>query len=248
MNGQYIERPGLPRGKVTSVIIGTEYARYIHAIESLGIDTVKVPANPDISPNIACHADMSVFHCGRNEFFITASSQLTECIYMHYNGLILHIAEKCGMKYPDDVKTNACIIGSKIFCSKTGTSKEIIRYAEERGYEPVFVNQGYVKCSVCILDENHIITDDRSIETAAEKNGINVFRYDGNDVILKGYDRGFIGGTCGKISDSEIVFTGRFKTDEIERYAESSGINVKYLSDDAPYDVGSIIPVTETTD
>jgi len=245
MKEGFIEKPGLPRGRVTQALIGAKYASYIQSLEALGIRAVRVPPNPDIDGKIACHADMSLFHGGSDVLFITDSSPLANSQSMYIYSNNMHIIEKCSSKYPNDVKTNACIIGNKIFCSKTGTSKAILEYAESLGYKLIFVKQGYVKCSMCVLDEKHIVTDDRSIETAAEKNGLEVLRYDGDEIRLNGFDRGFIGGTCGKISYSEIVFTGRFKNDAVERYAESIGIKVLYLSNDAPYDVGSIIPIKE---
>lgn len=245
MKDGFIERPGLPREKVTEVFIGAEYSSYIRSLEAFDIRAIAVPPNLDIERRIACHADMSVFHAGSDVLFITESSPLAKNFTIHKYTHSINIIEKCGINYPNDVKTNACIIGDKIFCSKTGTSKAILEYAESLGYSLVFVNQGYVKCSICVLDEKHIITDDRSIEAAAERIGLDVMRYDGNEIRLNGFNKGFIGGTCGKISDNEIVFTGRFKTNEIERYAESIGIKVLYLSSEAPYDVGSIIPIKE---
>ena len=244
MTERFIENSGLPRSKVTAVLIGAKYSSYIHVLEKLGISAIKVPGNPDISEYIMFHADMSIFHGGLDELFITESN--ANLLHkMHNYTDIIHILDKCDLNYPNDVKTNACLIGDILLCNEKGTSKRIIEFAERRGCRIVFVNQGYVKCSVCVLNENTIITDDRSIESASNRNGLNVLRYDGNDVVLKGYDRGFIGGTCGKISSNEIVFTGRFKTDEIERFANDAGITVKYLSDKAPYDVGSIIPIKE---
>ena len=244
MTERFIENSGLPRSKVTAVLIGAEYSSYIHTLENLGISAIKVPENPDISRNIAFHADMSIFHGGSDKLFITESNaELLHNIHLYSEDI--HILDKCSPDYPNDVKTNACLIGDILLCNEKGTSRRIIEFAESRGCRIVFVNQGYVKCSVCVLNENTIITDDRSIERAANRNGLNVLRYDGNDVVLKGYDRGFIGGTCGKISRDEMVFTGRFKTDEIERFANDAGITVKYLSDDVPYDVGSIIPIKE---
>ena len=244
MTERFIECSGLPRSKVTAAFVGAVYSSYIHALEELDIKVIKVPKNPDIIDNVAYHADMSIFHGGLDELFITESNAEIVDIMHNYTDNI-HIIEKCRPEYPDDVRTNVCLIGDLLLCNDKGTSKRIIEFAESRGRRIVFVNQGYVKCSVCVLNENTIITDDKSIERAANSNGLNVLRYDGNDVVLKGYDRGFIGGTCGKISHGEIVFTGRFKTDEIERFANDAGIKVKYLSDGAPYDVGSIIPIKE---
>lgn len=244
MTSGFIEKPGLPQGRVTAAIIGAKYSSYIHSLEEIRIKSILMPSNPDISANISFHADMSIFHFGNEVFFKTESSSFKPEI-MHKYSAYMHIVDKCGINYPEDVRTNACLIGRYLFCNEKGTSKSIIDYAENRGCKIVFVKQGYVKCSICVLDEKHIITDDRSIESAAEKNGFDVLRYDGKEIRLDGYDRGFIGGTCGKVSESEIVFTGRFKTDEIERYANDNGISVKYLSDDAPYDVGSIIPIIE---
>ena len=66
---------------------------------------------------------------------------------------------------------------------------------------------------------------------------------------LEGYDTGFIGGACGKISKHEIAFTGTLKhhSDEkrILEFIKISRIRAGVLTEEPIYDVGSIIPIIE---
>ena len=62
-------------------------------------------------------------------------------------------------------------------------------------------------------------------------------------IILKGFDYGFIGGTCGRIGD-EIIFNGDISAhpdyDAIQAFIKSRGLDIKYF--DYPLeDIGSII-------
>ena len=233
----------MPEERVKTVIIGEKYSKYIQALKRLGIDTISAPKNSDIDPAIAFHADMSVFHAGGNDFFVTESNRVL-CIFMQRIGVNVHSCEKCGPKYPDDVKTNCCIVGKTLFYNEKGTSRRIIEYAESKGFKMLPVKQGYVKCSICVLDENHIATEDCSIADAAERHGISVLKLDNEGIILEGYDKGFIGGASGKISRNELILTGRLETDSLERYAEEIGISITYLTDEPAQDIGSIIPIT----
>lgn len=240
-----ITRSALPEGSVKSVLIGAEYIHYISALEKRGIECLKVPANPDIDPRIAYHSDMSVMHFGSNDVFITCSNAYL-CTFMQSLQYIVHICDNCGNNYPFDIKTNACLVGNVLFYHKKGTSADIIKFAEQSCIKTVAVNQGYVKCSVCVLDDSHIITDDAGIAEAAGKNGIEAFYLENSGILLKGFDKGFVGGASGKTAKNEIVFTGRFNSDRAELFAEKNGIRFRYLTDEPAQDIGSIIPLTET--
>ena len=74
-----------------------------------------------------------------------------------------------GNKYPEDVRLNCAVIGNKIICNCKTIAQEVLEYAYVNDYSIIDVNQGYARCSVCIVNENAIITDDKSIYTAAGK-------------------------------------------------------------------------------
>jgi len=100
-----------------------------------------------------------------------------------------------------------------------------------------------------VLRRNRIITADIGIHRVCEELGISSLLIEGGSIELKGYDTGFIGGCCGKISDNKIAFTGHLKKLKDEKrilnFIWDSGIEVVFLTNEPVFDVGSIIPVEE---
>lgn len=239
----------MPTGHVKTVLVGAKYTELISRLDALGISAIQVPANPDVAAPIAFHADISAFYFGNGNVYVS-SSNTSLAMYMRTLGYNVTIVEACGQQYPNDVKMNACLVGNTLFYHNKGTSYGLCQRAEALGYKLVLVNQGYVKCSVCVLDETHIVTADTGIATAAESNGVSALRLSAVNVRLDGYDQGFIGGACGKLSKSILAFTGRLnnKADEalLENYASCVGIEVMYLSNEQAYDVGSIMPLEQS--
>lgn len=246
---KYVERPDLPTCDVKTVLVGAKYAKLIRRLDALGISVIEVPANPDVAAPIAFHADISAFHFGNGIVYIS-SSNTSFAMFLRNMGYNVIVAEACGQKYPSDVKMNACLVGSTLFYHNKGTSYLLIQRAEALGYTLVPVNQGYVKCSVCVLNYTHIVTADAGIAKAAESNGISALRLSADNVRLDGYGQGFIGGACGKLSKSVLAFTGRLKNkaDEVslENYASDVGVKVIYFSNEQAYDVGSIMPLEQS--
>lgn len=96
--------------------------------------------------------------------------------------------ERSGV-YPFDCTFNAlCVNGRGI-----GRKKSLCPPLSEIC---INTNQGYAAC--CGLDAGGtVITADPSIKKSCEKHGIPVFTIDGVDILLPGYENGFIGGACG---------------------------------------------------
>ncbi|MBP5166071.1 MAG: hypothetical protein ILP09_02280 [Oscillospiraceae bacterium] len=115
------------------------------------------------------------------------------------------------------------------------------------GRKIINVKQGYAKCSVCVIDEKHIISDDPGIYSACEKNGIECLYVRKGGILLDGFDHGFIGGSCFKANKNIVAFTGSLKKhpDEyiIMKYLEKLGIETVFLTNEPCFDVGSIIPL-----
>ena len=147
--------------------------------------------------------------------------------------------------YPYDIEFNCALVGKSLICNRKYTNSKILEAITENGCKIINVNQGYSKCSVCIVSENAIITEDKGIANACRKEGIDVLLLETRGVKLDGYDYGFIGGSSGTLGDGRIVFASC-----IENHTEYKSISdfcVKYgktpvsMSDEPLYDVGSII-------
>lgn len=59
---------------------------------------------------------------------------------------------------------------------------------------PLYIKQGYARCSTLSLGATGVISADRSILEAAEALGVPCFRTEPAEILLPGYDRGFLGG------------------------------------------------------
>ncbi len=134
-------------------------------------------------------------------------------------------------------------------------------------FEIIDVPQGYTKCNTLIVDENSIITSDigiynaiysqpqflnKNIAATDTLNGIpaesapqlEVLLIEKGHIKLQGFDYGFIGGASGRIGDT-IIFNGNITQhpdyEKIAAFIESRGLKIKYFTEYALEDIGSII-------
>ena len=168
------------------------------------------------------------------------------------------VAEKLGPKYPDDVPYNAVVTESFLICNSKTISYELACAAKKLypDIETINVPQGYTKCNLVVVDSNHFITEDegiyRAIRRSAENCGLSerpdCLLVSSGYVELPGYDRGFIGGTSGKIGDV-IWFNGDLEKHpehiKIRIFIENCGLSVRYFKGYPLVDIGSIIEEKE---
>ena len=175
-----------------------------------------------VYPQIASHAD--IYMCRLGDEIIHAQDS------------------EIGYSYPADIAFNAACTG-RYFIHNTGyTSKRLLAAAKSKGMDIIHVNQGYTKCNTAIIDASSIITSDNGIYKAASPQ-LEVLLINPGHILLRGFDYGFIGGTCGRIGN-EIIFNGDISAhpdyDRIQAFIRDRGLNIKYF--DYPLeDIGSII-------
>ena len=243
---RFIEKPNLPQGKVTLAAISEEAGESIKKLNSLGINTLEIKKNNKLPEPICSHADIQILHTGNNNIF---------CYEHLFSGefeekfKITEIPETAGLSYPDDVRLNCAIIGNKIICNTKTVSRKILEYAECHELTIINVNQGYSRCSICVVNENTIITDDKSIYTAAGKIFNDTQFISKGSIGLSGYNYGFIGGCCGKIDKNKIAFNGAIESHKdykvIIDCLERNSIECIELSKNRLCDIGGIIPLRE---
>lgn len=243
---RYIEKPNLPQGRVTLAAISEEAGESAKKLNSLGIETIFIKKNNKLPAPICSHPDIQLLHIGNNLFFCYEHLFIGDS---DKNFNEHSITEKAGNKYPSDVRLNCTIIGNKIICNKRTVSREVLEYAEINGLTVINVNQGYSRCSICVVNENAIITDDKSIFASAG-NFFNDAQFISKDSIgLKGYNYGFIGGCCGKIDKNKIAFNGAIESHKdykvIIDCLSRNGTECIELNRNRLYDIGGIIPLME---
>lgn len=114
--------------------------------------------------------------------------------------------ESVGKKYPSDILLNGLFLSQDLYGRIDKLSCLLTSYAKEK----IFVSQGYTRCSVCKINENAIITADKSIAEAASARGVDVLTIAPGNILLDGYDYGFIGGASITYRD-KIFFFGNIE-------------------------------------
>lgn len=244
---KYIEKPNLPQNPVAAVAISITAGKSIKKLKELNIKSYPINSNDDLPKPVNTHADLQLLHTGNNDIFCQGEHL---CIGESEQKFNIHkIGASAGNKYPHDVRLNCAIIGNKIICNEKTICREVLDFAYINGFTVINVNQGYSKCSICIVDENSIITDDESIFAAAGKFLNDVLYVSKGSIGLKGYNYGFIGGCCGKIDKYKIAFNG-----EIESHKDCNAI-IDFISrynnecielcKGPLVDIGGILPLYE---
>ena len=194
---------------------------------NLGVNPIKLRGTEkfgELHP-LSYHPDMFCFRLEKNNWIFYDNPVLCE--------------------YPYDVKLNAAMFGDNLICNGKYTDERIIAYAKQTGKNIIDVKQGYAKCSVCIVDENSIITSDESIYKKVTQNNINALLIEKGHIDLNGYNYGFIGGCSGLINKNKLAFTGNITLhpnyNDIKKFCDNREVEVISLSNKKLYDYGSLL-------
>ena len=244
---QFIRKPNLPTGDVSAVAISADATEAITKLHSLNIETFIINQNLNLPIPVNSHADLQMLHLGNNT--ILASSEHLCAGEFDKKFDITAIGAELGNEYPSDVLLNCKIIGKNIFLNTKTIAKEILNFAQNNGLTLINVNQGYTGCSICAINESAIITDDISIYRSAQNFLNDVLFISKNSIRLNGYDYGFIGGCCGKLSHNKLAVNGRIEShkdcNKIIDFLNKYDIEIIELTSEILTDIGGILPLCE---
>ena len=246
---KYLTSPNLPSGRVTDVLISESAGDEIFAaLERLGIRALKVGRFVRLPYKVSSHADLIYHHVGNNLIFSLDRNNIAENGLHNLDFTVKYdsVPENC--EYPYDVALDAARIGSRLICNKRYVSKQLLGKLADY-VDIIDVRQGYAKCSICVVDDNSIITADSGISEECLKAGIDVLKISAGGIELPGYDGGFIGGCCGKLDTNVMAFAGDISTHQdcgiILDFLSSHGVEAVNLAEGSLKDIGGIIPIAE---
>ncbi len=243
----FVKKPNLPKGEVSAVAISEDAHDAINKLNSLGIITYKIKKSDKLPLPVSSHADLQLLHLGQSRIIIPAEHLFSGESEKKFEITETRVA--LGNTYPKDVILNCKIVGNHIFLNNKTIAKEILEFAYNNNLTVINVNQGYTGCSICALNESTIITDDESVFRAAGNFLNDVLFVSKGSIRLKGYDYGFIGGCCGKISSDKLAVNGRIDShDEYNKiidFMAKHNIKLVELTDKPLTDIGGILPLTE---
>lgn len=244
---KYIQNPNLPQSKVKILICGTEDEAVLDYFRNNDISVIGISPNINIDNAVSTHADMALLHLGNN-VVIADKNQTNLSDELQALGIVVNYTQKeIFGNYPSDVALNFAVVGNYVIGNFKYADENLMNMIADK--KRINVKQGYCKCSVLIVDENAVITDDESIYRKTTENGIEALLVSKGDISLPGYEYGFIGGASGKISKNTIVFFGDIsKHDDFEKivsFIESH--DCKYVCTDNKKlrDIGGFISVIE---
>ena len=195
---------------------------------------------------LSYHPDMFCFKLENNKWiFYEGVYKTNKNIIDKLNLYITIIDNPKSCDYPNDISLNAAMLGNYLICNIKYTSEKILEYAKKSNKKIINAKQGYAKCSVCIVDENSIITSDKSIYKKALQNNINALLIEKGHIDLNGYNYGFIGGCSGLIDRNKLAFTGDIilhpNYRDIKKFCDDRGVEIISLSKKKLYDYGSLL-------
>ena len=180
------------------------------------------------------HSDMLLFVIDKTVFCYKEYYEQNKETFFEIESFgydIIKIEKECQKKYPSDISLNVLKVGKYLLGNKYNIAPEIITYAENNCYEIIDVKQGYSACSTLVLDDNNVITSDKSIEKAIKSLNKSVLIISNEEIHLEGYNCGFIGGATAVVDDTVYFFGEPNTLNDYNKIKEKiSSLNMKIKS------------------
>jgi len=150
--------------------------------------------------------------------------------------------ENVGIKYPESAKYN--VLTTEKFLMHNFRYTDSIVTNNEGDLDLIHLNQGYSRCNLLPLKNDHFITSDEGIKRVLQNYNLEVLYVNPEDIQLPGFKHGFFGGTCGVV-DHSVFILGNLKSyndgEKVNSYLASLGYEVVELFDGPLFDGGSIL-------
>lgn len=246
---QFIENPNLPKTSVYTVIAGKGIKPYEEKLREYGVEILYTQICNRVGPFVEAHADLSCFYSGQGKFLLERGQADLYTALTKIGASCHFLKQDLQKNYPQDVLLNCVKLKEFLLCNRKTVATEILQEAEQASLTVIDVPQGYTKCSVCIVNDNAVITEDVTLCKALEKHGIDVLAIQKGSVVLQGFPYGFIGGCSGLLSSEKLAFTGNIERhadfNRILQFLEQNKVKPICLSNGLLTDIGSILPIME---
>jgi hypothetical protein len=193
-------------------------------------------------PAISCHPD--IFFCKMNDRLILAPNvpEKFKNILIKEDISFLEGELPVGEKYPDTAKYNATCNSKYLIHNFRYTDSVISNHAEE--LDLIHSGQGYTRCNLIALKDDHFITSDVGISRVLRGYGLNNLFVNPSDILLPGMKHGFFGGACG-VHGNKVFILGNLSKfidgEKVRDYLLALRYEIIELYDGPLFDVGSIL-------
>lgn len=224
-------------------------------IKSLGYEIIEVGFNLNTYDEISSHPD--IYYVKVGDMCFAEPRRLVDGTNMLAGNAVV------GKVYPEDVPYNVALVGRNAVHNFKYTDKNVLAYLKGENFNFVQVEQGYSKCSTCVLTDNSCITSDIGIARALIDTEIDVLYVSEPDIkLLKRTNTifideermrfeysnmvGFIGGAMVRLGDEVILFGDKCNLvngGKIQKFIESKGLKFHDFKGLDIIDYGGVIEV-----
>jgi len=244
---RFIGTPYLPESNVTLGIAGKGIEKYIPELKRFGVDVLVTQEETAVPKPVRFHADLCVNYIGNGDIILSKTQKTLKTALEKLGCKCYSIDEALGNAYPEDCKLNCVCNKSDLICNYSIASDKLKELCKNKNV--INTRQGYTKCSLCPVADGAFITDDKSIAVALKNAKYDVLEVEKGSVALDGYDYGFIGGACTKLSKNVLAFFGNVNEhksyEDIKTFCGNYKIDLLSLDSGKLYDIGSFIPIFE---
>lgn len=198
--------------------------------------------NKKVYPSISAHPD--IFFCQHPKMLI-AAPEISEIKKKELDSAKINWIsgdKNPGTKYPETAVYNAVALSKLLIHNIKHTDRKIIEQYNPNEY--LTVNQGYTRCNLISLDEQHFICSDKSISQQLKSINKSVLYIEPNQIKLTGHKHGFFGGSCG-ICQQQLILCGNpeylKEYESLLRFTYNAGYQIVSLSNEVLTDVGSML-------
>ncbi len=219
----------------------------VSELNDLGIITYKLGKSTNMSSELAYHPDIllnnfrkGLWLCESNAEYLP--DEISRSIFRESETELSDL-------YPFDCPFNNLQLYKTLICGKNADYL-IKAYAKYEEMRILYVPQNYTKCCCAVVNENAVITSDYYIGKTLRLNGFDVLTLNDTDEIgLRGFSHGLIGGCSVSISKTMLGFTGDLNKyrygNDIRDFCSNYGVDAISLSNESLYDYGGVLPISE---
>ncbi|MEG0753973.1 MAG: hypothetical protein RR461_09085 [Angelakisella sp.] len=241
--------PNLPTSRVRLAAVSENAYDIITSLEQEGIEAVKVGRAEALPTPVAYHSDLQLLHLGSSNILIAKDESTLESQLTKFGFVIQKTYTKLGEEYPQDISLNFLLLNNCCFGLSHIIPLQLKEYCDCRGLQIIHSKQGYARCSVAIVSPKAAITSDVTLYRLLTAAQIDVLLVDPGDIVLDGYDTGFIGGCCGLIDHNRLAFTGDLACYRsgvaVQNFLDRHQVIPVFLKGGKLVDIGGILPLME---
>lgn len=220
-------------------------------LQSLNYHVLFLSTLSDINKKEGSHPDMQFCRISEKELICAQGTDPRIIKYLkERNFNVIEGNTKLGSHYPQNIAYNVLITDTLFFHNLKYTDSLLYEKLCAGGLTPVSSKQGYAACSSFSIKaptgRNLILTGDKGVEKTCCAQGLEVIFCEGvENIRLRGYNHGFVGGCCGKDGNLLLTCGNIEKTfyngDEILRTLRAEGIEVINLWGGRMRDIGGLL-------